>query len=81
MLVPASIRCPSLRLSVSMCALVGNQVSISDSLFTKLDSNAVSVNGMNRNLVISDNEAVWLGQNFIASWGRADANSGTLLLC
>jgi hypothetical protein len=51
-------------------------ITISDSLFTHLDSNAISVNGYNRYLSVTDNEAVWLGQNFIASWGRPDGNSG-----
>ena len=54
-------------------------VTIERSLFTKLDSNAISLNGYNRYTLIDRNEFVWLGQNAVASWGREDAdqlNSG-----
>ena len=45
-------------------------VLVRGNLFTKLDTNAISVNGYNRALVVDRNEAVWLGQSFVASWGR-----------
>merc|ERR1712194_109874 len=45
-------------------------------LFSRLDSNAVSINGYNRHVTIDHNEFVWLGQNAIASWGRAEKNDG-----
>ena len=41
-----------------------------------LDSNAISINGYAINVTIDGNEFVSLGQNAIASWGRADGNSG-----
>jgi hypothetical protein len=51
--------------------------SITGNLFQRLDSNAISINGYNQHTEIAENEAVWLGQNFVAAWGRADGNDGT----
>jgi hypothetical protein len=52
-------------------------VTIRDCFFSRLDSNAISINGYNRHALIDQNEFVWLGQNAIASWGRANRNDGT----
>ena len=46
-------------------------VLVRGNLFTKLDTNAISVNGYNRALVVDRNEAVWLGQNASPSRGAA----------
>jgi len=51
--------------------------SVRNCLFSRLDGNAISVNGYNRRLVIDMNEFVYLGQNAIASWGRAKQYNGT----
>jgi len=50
--------------------------AIKNCLFTRLDTNAISINGYNRHAVVDKNEFVWLGQNAITSWGRADKNDG-----
>jgi len=57
-------------------------VIIHGNLFTKLDSNAISINGYNRHATIDKNEFTWLGLSAIASWGRepkdmARLNDGT----
>jgi hypothetical protein len=46
------------------------RVLIQGCLFTKLDCNAISINGYNRHATIDKNEFVWLGLGAIASWGR-----------
>eukprot|EP00729_Bicosta_minor_P013034 gene13034-biopygen26109 len=46
-------------------------------VFTRLDSNAISINGYNQRATIDSNHFSWLGQNAIASWGRAVYNNGT----
>ncbi len=51
-------------------------VVLEGNLFTKLDGNAVSINGYNRDVAVLRNEFLQLGQNAVASWGRADGNSG-----
>eukprot|EP01065_Artemidia_motanka_P009904 TRINITY_DN1513_c0_g1_i3.p1 TRINITY_DN1513_c0_g1~~TRINITY_DN1513_c0_g1_i3.p1 ORF type:complete len:935 (+),score=335.66 TRINITY_DN1513_c0_g1_i3:85-2889(+) len=53
------------------------EVRVQNCLFTRLDSNAVSINGYARNVTVDKNEFVWLGQNCVASWGRAKDNDGT----
>jgi hypothetical protein len=40
--------------------------------FTRLDGNAVSINGWNRDINIVGCEFAWLGESAVASWGRAD---------
>jgi len=51
---------------------------IQDCEFTRLDSNAISLNGFNRHVTIDHNRFSWLGQNGIASWGRPENyNDGT----
>jgi hypothetical protein len=52
-------------------------LTVSSSLFTRLDSNAVFLSGYNRAASIVGNEFVWLGQSAIALWGRADEWDGT----
>ena len=55
-------------------------VLIRGNLFTKLDTNAISLNGYNRRTMIDRNEAVWISQNFVAAWGREpEAGSGKAL--
>eukprot|EP01062_Namystynia_karyoxenos_P023974 TRINITY_DN19300_c0_g1_i1.p1 TRINITY_DN19300_c0_g1~~TRINITY_DN19300_c0_g1_i1.p1 ORF type:complete len:935 (+),score=273.61 TRINITY_DN19300_c0_g1_i1:66-2870(+) len=51
--------------------------TVTECLFTRLDSNAISINGYARNVTIDKNEFVWLGQSAVASWGRAKDNMGT----
>jgi len=53
------------------------RVSISDNLFTKMDSNSIFLSGYNRQTNISRNQFSWLGQNAVASWGKAQGNDGT----
>ena len=50
---------------------------VQNCIFTKLDSNAISINGYNRRATIDSNHFSWLGQNAIASWGRSEYNNGT----
>ena len=40
--------------------------------FTRLDGNAVSLNGWTRDVTITGCEFSWLGESAVASWGRAD---------
>jgi len=40
--------------------------------FTRLDGNAVSLNGWTRDVSIVGCEFAWLGESAVASWGRAD---------
>ena len=42
---------------------------IDSCLFTKLDGNAIMLNGFNLDTVISNNEFLFIGNNAIASWG------------
>ena len=51
--------------------------SVSGVHFAKCDSNAISINGYNRGVKITNNWFTWLGQNAIASWGRVAGNDGT----
>eukprot|EP00035_Acanthoeca_spectabilis_P013153 m.239199 g.239199 ORF g.239199 m.239199 type:complete len:861 (-) comp15817_c0_seq1:1074-3656(-) len=52
-------------------------VSISNSTFERLDSNAVFLSGYNQHASITQNNFRWLGQNAIASWGRPIDNDAT----
>ena len=45
--------------------------------FTRLDTNAISINGYNRHTTVDVNEFVWLGQSAVTSWGRTEGNDGT----
>jgi hypothetical protein len=38
--------------------------------FSRLDSNAITISGFNRNVTISRNEIAWNGDNAIAVWGK-----------
>jgi hypothetical protein len=51
--------------------------SVRDSVFTRLDGNAVTLNGWNRNASISQNEFVWLGESAVVSWGRVNGSDAT----
>ena len=50
---------------------------ISGCTFSRLDSNAIFLNGYNRRVVIDHNHFEWLGQNAVASWGKPEFNDGT----
>ena len=39
-------------------------------IFSRLDGNAITVSGFNRNVTISRNEIAWNGDNAIAVWGK-----------
>lgn len=52
-------------------------VTIRGNTFTRLDSNAISINGYTRDVLIDSNEFVWLGQNAITSWGRSNFSDAT----
>ena len=51
--------------------------AITDSLFTRIDGNAVFLSGYNRRAAVLRNEFSLLGQNAIASWGRSVDYDGT----
>jgi len=51
--------------------------TIKSNTFIRLDSNAVFLSGFNKNTAITRNDFRWLGQNAIASWGRAVDYDGT----
>jgi len=46
------------------------RLAISDSQFTRVDGNAINVNGYNRDLVIDSNDFSWIGDSCIALWGH-----------
>ena len=51
--------------------------TVRDSVFTRLDSNALFLSGFNQYTAIENSTFEWLGQNAVAAWGRADKNDGT----
>ncbi len=51
--------------------------SVTDSVFTRLDGNAVALNGWNRGANVSRNEFVWLGESAVVSWGRVNGSDAT----
>lgn len=53
---------------------------VESSMFTKLDGNAIAINGYNRGHLIQDNEFVWIGNNAVTSWGYTDYWNATSLL-
>jgi hypothetical protein len=55
-------------------------ISIINSTFTRLDGNAIVLNGFNRDVLIDSNEFYMIGESAVVSWGRvngADARNGT----
>ena len=55
-------------------------VVIFNCTFTRLDGNAIVLNGYNRNTTIDANEFVWLGESAVVSWGKvngSDARAGS----
>eukprot|EP00041_Stephanoeca_diplocostata_P024838 m.639093 g.639093 ORF g.639093 m.639093 type:complete len:968 (-) comp22611_c1_seq2:259-3162(-) len=50
---------------------------VHNNTFVRLDSNAIFLSGYNQYAVIDANDFSWLGQNCIASWGKAVDNDGT----
>ena len=51
-------------------------IAIDSCLFTKLDGNAIMLNGLNINTTISNNEFNFIGNNAIASWGYTNLWDG-----
>ena len=49
-----------------------NNITISNSLFTRLDGNAISINRYARDVVILQNEFVWQGDSVITQWGDTE---------
>jgi hypothetical protein len=52
-------------------------VSVSSSLFTRLDGNAIFLSGYVRDTVIDLNEFVWIGESGVASWGKTNGVDAT----
>mmetsp|Transcript_23005 Transcript_23005/g.69097 ORF Transcript_23005/g.69097 Transcript_23005/m.69097 type:complete len:905 (-) Transcript_23005:972-3686(-) len=46
------------------------RLTIENSEFTRLDGNAINVNGYHRGLAIYDNDFSWIGDSCIALWGH-----------
>lgn len=53
------------------------RLAVTDCVFTRLDGNALMLNGYNRNVTVDSNEFVWLGESALASWGFTDGVDGT----
>jgi hypothetical protein len=53
------------------------RITISNMLFSRLDSNAIFLGGKNRNASILDSECVWLGMNCVASLGETNQDDAT----
>ena len=52
----------------------GTEHTLVDScIFSRLDSNAVTISGYNRHAVVQRNEIRWTGDNAIAVWVRLSA--------
>lgn len=51
--------------------------TVRDSVFTRVDGNAIIVNGWNRNVSINFNEFVWIGESAVVSWGRVNGSDAT----
>jgi len=45
------------------------KIIIDHCLITRVDSNAIMISGYNRDLTISNNEFVWIGDSVLVSWG------------
>lgn len=45
-------------------------VTVSDSLLTRLDGNGVGINGYNRNATVARNEFTWIGDTAMFTWGH-----------
>jgi hypothetical protein len=54
-----------------------HRLAVTDCVFTRLDGNALMLNGYNRNVTVDSNEFVWLGESAVASWGFTDGVDGT----
>eukprot|EP00730_Choanoeca_flexa_P009176 TRINITY_DN12600_c1_g2_i8.p1 TRINITY_DN12600_c1_g2~~TRINITY_DN12600_c1_g2_i8.p1 ORF type:complete len:851 (+),score=193.92 TRINITY_DN12600_c1_g2_i8:2-2554(+) len=53
------------------------EIVIEQCLFTRLDGNAIMISGRNRNVNITHNEFVWIGDSVMAAWGyTAPLNKG-----
>ena len=52
-------------------------LSVSTCTFTRLDGNAISLNGYTRDVSVIGNEFVWLGESALASWGYTDGVDAT----
>eukprot|EP01083_Nonionella_stella_P053420 141314_1 len=47
-------------------------VTVSDNLFSRCDGNAVFIFNYNRNISVTHNEFVWIGDSCIVSWGSTE---------
>jgi hypothetical protein len=52
-------------------------VSVTGSLFTRLDGNAIFLSGYVRDTLIDSNEFVWIGESGVASWGKTNGVDAT----
>jgi hypothetical protein len=52
-------------------------IIIRDSLFKRLDSNAIFLSRRNRNVLIHKNQFEWLAENAIATWGDTEKHDAT----
>ena len=52
-------------------------VTVQGCLFERLDGNAVFLSGYTRDVLIQDNEFVWIGDSAMAAWGYTDMIDGT----
>jgi hypothetical protein len=52
-------------------------IIIRDSLFKRLDSNAIFLSRRNRNVLIQKNQFEWLAENAIATWGDTEKHDAT----
>ena len=48
---------------------------VTNCLFTRLDGNAIGLNGYNQNVTIYKNEFIWNGDNVIYNWGNTEGIS------
>ena len=51
---------------------------IDSCVFSRLDGNAVNLNGYNRHAKITKSECVWNGDNCFAAWGKTTTNDTTI---
>jgi hypothetical protein len=50
---------------------------VQDSLFRRLDGNALFLSGYTRHVPVRRNEFVWIGDNAMAAWGYTNESDGT----
>ena len=53
--------------------IIGSEnVSVTNNYFSRLDGNAIFIFNYNRNVSITHNEFVWIGDSVVASWGSTE---------